>query len=198
MAADGPTRRRLFVAVELPDAALDAVDAVVAGWRDAVPGARWTPRTNRHVTVRFLGWTAPELVDDVELAVASAAATTPAFDLALAAPGRFPPRGMARVLWIGLADPTGALGTAAARLQAHLPGAFEPETRPFTSHLTVARARPPARVPSAWEGAPVEAVRWTVEHLTLFESHLGRPHPRYEPVARCALAHVADRRPEPR
>jgi len=191
------TRRRLFVAVEIPDAAQDAVDAAIDPWRDALRAARWVPRANRHVTVRFVGWTAPELVGAVTDAVRATAAATPRFDLAVTAAGRFPPRGKARVLWIGLDDPAGALAVTAGRLQTRMADALPPEARAFTPHLTVARARPPIRVPDGWAAADVEPSRWTVEHLVLFESHLGRPHARYEPLERCALVNVADPRPDP-
>lgn len=197
MPEDPPRRRRLFVGVELTDGAQDAIDDAVGGWRDAIAAARWTPRPNRHVTLRFLGAVPPELVDSVHAAVASAAAATPAFPVALGSPGRFPASGRGRVLWVGLVDGD-VLGTIVALLGTALPEGTPPDTRPYTAHVTVARADPPIRVPEGWTETPVDPSPWRVGHLTLFESHLGRPHARYEILERCPLAHVADPGSDPR
>jgi 2'-5' RNA ligase len=198
MSADAPRRRRrLFIGVELTDAAQDAIDAAAGMWRDAIAPARWTPRPNRHVTLRFLGGLAPELVDGVHEAVASVATATPAFPIALGSPGRFPANGRARVLWVGLVDGD-LLGTIVAGLATRLPAGTAPDTRPYTAHVTVARADPPIRVPDGWTETPVDPSPWQVRHLTLFESHLGRPHARYEVLERCPLAHVADPGSDPR
>jgi len=171
---------RLFLAVEIPERAQDAVDAAILPWREALPMARWAPRVNRHVTLKFLGPTWPRLVGFVEAAAAEAAARSGAFDLRLAGVGRFPERGKARVLWVRVHDDGGALAGLAAALDAALAREFAPETRPFSAHLTVARSNPALAVPDTWTDTPVEAVGWRVEALTLFESHLQRPHARYE------------------
>ncbi len=190
--------RRLFVAVELSEAAQEAIDQAIAPWRAALPKARWTPIANRHVTVRFLGAVWPRLLDAVGAAVAAAAAETAPFELSLAACGRFPDRGGARVLWVGLNDPAGALAHLAGRLDARLPAEVRRETRPFAAHLTVARSNPAIDLPASWAAAPVASSGWRVDHLTLFESHLRRPHARYEPLERLPLGDVAAHPAEPR
>jgi 2'-5' RNA ligase len=181
-------KRRLFVAIEISDEAHDAVDRAIEPWRDEFPRARWVPRENRHVTMKFLGGTFPRLVDEVFEAVSAAAASTAPFHLTLGALGRFPERGRARVLWVGLEDePKGALTALADAVQDAVPREFPPEKRAFSAHLTVARSDPPLPLPDAFEGSLVEPVTWTVDALTLFESHLRRPAPVYEPLLRAPL-----------
>ncbi len=175
--------RRLFVAVSVPSEAQEALDAAVAPWREELPRARWTPVANRHVTCTFLGPVWPRLLDRVQEAMAAVAAGAAPFTLALEGLGRFPERGKARVLWAGLRDDAGGLAGLAAALDRALAPEFPPETRPFAAHLTVARSHPPLTVPAGWEATTVEPVGWRVETLTLFESHLERPHARYEPLA---------------
>jgi 2'-5' RNA ligase len=192
----GPPRR-LFVAVGLPPQAHHTIDDLLAAWRDAIPGARWSPRANRHVTLRFLGATPPELIDAVTEAVAATAADAVPFRVSLAGPGRFPARGRARVLWVGLDDPPGGLPALAADLGRRLPPAFEPEPRPFAAHVTVARCDPPAPA-AGWEDGALAPTGWTVAELLLVQSHLGRPHARYEIRGRFALGNVAAGGPDPR
>ena len=171
---------RLFVAVEVSEEAQRAVDLAIAPWREVLPQARWTPAGNRHVTVKFLVAVWPRLLDGVEETVASVAAGSGAFEVGLDGLGRFPSRGKARVLWAGLDDRAGGLAALAAAVNAALAPAFAPETRPFAAHLTVARSNPPLAVPDGWESTAVEPVTWRADHLVLFESHLERPHARYE------------------
>ena len=101
---------------------------------------RWVPPERYHVTLRFLGDVPATRLPSVRLA-ADALARQTAFRVRFAGSGRFPPRGPARVYWVGMdpAPPT--------RLHRTLDGAlaregFAPRRRPFRPHLTVGRARP--------------------------------------------------------
>ena len=59
---------------------------------------------------------------------------------------------------------------------------FAPEKRAFTPHLTVARSDPPLLLPEGFADTELAPVAFTVDHLTLFRSHLRRPAPLYEPL----------------
>ena len=65
---------RLFVAFAVSDAALDEVDRAIEPWRARFPGARWVPRENMHVTLKFLGRTLPGLEAWVRQQVGAVAA----------------------------------------------------------------------------------------------------------------------------
>jgi RNA 2',3'-cyclic 3'-phosphodiesterase len=174
---------RLFVAIELPAEAQDAVEAAIAPWREAFPRARWVPAANRHVTVKFLGQTWPRLRGWVEERVADAARSAVAFETSLTELGAFPSARRARVLWVGLDDRPGRMAEVALGLDVALAEEFRPETRAFTPHLTVARSDPPLELPPDYATTAVAPVRFRVDHVTLFRSHLRRPAPRYEPLA---------------
>ena len=61
------------------------------------------------------------------------------------------------------------------------------EDRPFRPHVTVARAKQPVRIPvGVLDVTPLD-VEVEVDAVTLFRSHLGAPHPRYEAIARFGL-----------
>jgi 2'-5' RNA ligase len=62
------------------------------------------------------------------------------------------------------------------------------EDRPLHAHITVARAREPARLPAAVLETAVEPVIVDVGHLTLFRSHVGGGKAaRYEALRRWQL-----------
>lgn len=178
---------RLFVAIEIPDAVKDAVERAIAPWREAFPRARWVPRENWHVTLKFLGRTWPRLRDWVEERTAMAAGEGRPFRTALTGLGSFPSRARGRVLWAGLDDPDGELGLLAVAIDAALQDEFASETRPLHPHLTVARSDPPVRLPSAYPETLLVSDQWEVGAVTLFRSHLQRPAPRYEAMRRFSL-----------
>ena len=178
---------RLFVAIEIPDAVKDAVEGAFAPWREAFPQARWVPRENLHVTLKFLGRTWPRLADWVPGQVEAAAAELSPFPARLRGVGSFPSAKRGRALWAAFEDQKDIASLAAA-IESALVDEFPAEKRAFHPHLTVARSDPPLKLPAAYAHTELESDEWEVDHVVLFRSHLGRPAPRYEPLARSRLA----------
>jgi RNA 2',3'-cyclic 3'-phosphodiesterase len=173
---------RLFVAFDVPDAVRDAVESAVAPWRERYPRAKWVPKQNQHVTLKFLGSTWPRLVDWVHETVAAAARSNPPVPTRATGLGAFPNERRARVLWAGLDDADRQLARIAASLDEGLSREFAPEKRGFTPHLTVARFDPPVGL-DGLDDVDVAAERFTVDRIVLYRSHLRRPAPVYEALA---------------
>ena len=178
---------RLFVAVEIPEEARDAVEEAFAPWREQFPKARWAPRENWHVTLKFLGRTWPRLADWVPQQVEAAAKHVGAFRSRVTGVGGFPSARKARVVWAGLDDEAGNMARLAVSLEAGLLEEFPAETRAFHPHLTVARSDPPVPLPPEFAETPLLSQDWEVDHVVLFRSHLRRPAPLYEPMGRFPL-----------
>jgi RNA 2',3'-cyclic 3'-phosphodiesterase len=178
---------RLFVALEIPDHAKDVVEEAFAPWREEFPKARWVPRENMHVTLKFLGRTWPRLTDWVAEQIEEAVVGLEPFETRLTGVGSFPSAKRGRAIWAGFEDDGERLTGLAGAIDATLEEEFEPEKRPFHAHLTVARSDPPLKLPAAYTSTKLVSEPWIVEHVTLFRSHLGRPAPRYEPLARFSL-----------
>jgi 2'-5' RNA ligase len=177
---------RLFVAVEIPDPVKDAVEEAFAPWRDAFPKARWAPRENWHVTLKFLGRTWPRLVDWVPEQTEAAARAEAPFAVRISGVGSFPSARTGRVLWAGFDDEAAVVKLAAA-VEGALVEEFPAEKRPFHPHLTVARSDPPVKLPSTFAATPLLTQEWEVDNVVLFRSHLRRPAPLYEPLGRFPL-----------
>lgn len=172
---------RLFVAIDLSEAALDLADRAEAPFRERHPRGRWVPRANRHVTVKFLGSTYPRLIAWVHETIAAVASAHEPIPTRLLGIGAFPNARRARVLWAGLDDREGAMALLAAGLDDALAKEFRPEKRAFTPHLTVARFDPPVPL-EGLEEVELEGEPFVVDHVVLFRSHLRRPAPVYEPL----------------
>ena len=179
-------RWRLFVAVELPGDARAAIARAVDAL--APPESfRRTATDQLHLTVLFLGAVEPERVSEIEERLAEVARTAVPSATALTGFGTFP-SGAARVLWVRLRDDDGHLAALAAATTDTLRDLVLTEDRPFRAHVTVARARDRTRLRRDALETAVEPVRFDVEELTLFRSHLAAPAPaRYEPLQRWRL-----------
>jgi len=171
---------RLFVAVDVPEDVRDLVGVAVAPWRDRHPRAKWVPKENQHVTLKFLGSTWPRLIEWVTQAVEGAAEGSGPFETRVTGLGAFPSPRRARVLWAGLDDSGGRMAAMAAALDEALAKEFEPEKRAFTAHLTVARFDPPVSLGDDLSATALITDSFPIDRLVLYRSHLQRPAPVYE------------------
>jgi len=168
------------------------VEALRAAAGPAAAGLRFAPLENVHATLQFLGAVPEERVAEVAAAVAAAASGARPIALEVRGAGAFPTARRARVVWLGLAGEVAPLAALAAELGRRLgPLGFPPEERPFSPHLTVARARD-ARGAAGLGGAlaslaDAEPVPWRLGELVLVESRLSPRGPRYEAVLRARL-----------
>lgn len=134
---------RCFLAVELPGSLQDAVGAATENARRPLGPriVRWIPTRNIHLTLKFLGDTAPSSLGQIEAALQAEVPQYKPFSVELRGLGAFPNVRRARVLWIAMEAPA-----ALASLQHELDVAtsrlgYETEERKFSPHLTIGRVR---------------------------------------------------------
>jgi 2'-5' RNA ligase len=127
---------RLFTAVQPPAEVLDHLDnALVVVRAGRTNGLRWTPPTDRHITLAFFGEVPDGYREEVADALDDVAAAHVAFDAALRGAGLFD----GRTLWVGCSgEGWGPLMSDAGRVGSELLG--RAEDRRSRPHLTVARA----------------------------------------------------------
>ncbi|HXK34125.1 MAG TPA: RNA 2',3'-cyclic phosphodiesterase, partial [Dehalococcoidia bacterium] len=184
---------RLFVAVELPAAAREALARTAGAMRAAGigDGLRWVRPEGIHITLKFLGATPARQADEVAAALRRVAARGRPLQLQPGGLGSFGGRRSMRVVWLGIGGETDALAALAASVdEAVSPFGFEPERRPFAAHLTLARVReaaPPderARLHAALAAVETPAVAaFIAGHLSLMRSTLSPSGARYEALA---------------
>jgi RNA 2',3'-cyclic 3'-phosphodiesterase len=137
---------RLFLAVNLSVASTRKIAEALPRMRATaqVKGMRvaWVPPANLHITLKFLGWANPELVDAIRDKVAAIVSGTRSFDVAARGAGAYPDAAHARILWIGVQDPSGTLAKIAAAVDAAMVAlGFPSEGRAFSAHVTVGRVK---------------------------------------------------------
>ena len=128
---------RLFAAAPIPDDIGVRLAALMRG----LPGARWTPRENLHVTLRFFGELDEAVAEDLDGEIDAAVSAMAPFQVRLKGAGAFGGADPHSV-WIGVEDDTGGLARLAdACERAARRVGLKAEVRKFTPHVTLAKLR---------------------------------------------------------
>lgn len=175
---------RLFVGLDLPSETRRLLALLGGG----IPGARWVPAENYHLTLRFIGEVPRYQAEEIDLALA--ALRVRPFALELAGVGTFAKGGRDTSLWVGVAR-NPQLDHLAAKIETALQRTgLEPERRRFVPHVTLARLDncPVEKLVGFVQvhnlfGAPPVAM----DHFTLFSSQRGKELAVYTPEVKYPL-----------
>lgn len=184
---------RLFCAVELPALIRERASEHIAVLQRLAPDVRagWERPEKLHITLKFLGEIEESRARLLSAASERAAGSVEPFHLSIEGAGAFPPRGPARVLWLGLKDATGALSLLQRRLEEECSvEGFPREARPFKPHITIARLRHPAgarRLAALHEEKGFAPAGFSVHDLVVIRSELGHGGSRYTELSRHPL-----------
>jgi 2'-5' RNA ligase len=182
---------RLFLAIELPqDVKQWLVDhRYRKEWFGFGEGLRLTRLETLHVTLNFLGEVSAERLAEIRAALAGVPLPGP-LDLKVDGFMFFPPRGPIRTFVARVGGAVEPLRDLYFRIAGALePLGFPREARPFTPHVTLARADQRLKLPGVVrqlveESPPPAGPAFSVNGFTLFQSHLRPAGPEYVPLAR--------------
>ncbi|MBA2520660.1 MAG: RNA 2',3'-cyclic phosphodiesterase [Chloroflexia bacterium] len=133
---------RLFLAVSLPEDVRVLVTSLIGELSERDWPVRWVAAGNAHLTLHFLGDTAPERAELLRLALPEVVAGYAPFNLRTAGLGVFPNQRRPRVLWLGLHGPAHRLETLQRGMGESLRQlAFPVEADDFHPHITLGRVR---------------------------------------------------------
>jgi 2'-5' RNA ligase len=160
---------RLFVAVDLPAPVRQQLMALYG----PVRGIAWTRPEQLHLTLRFLGDVEISLRESMEAALARVAVEP--FILPVEGLGTFPPRGPARVVWVGVGHGHTRLHQLRQQIDDALLGCgLTLDVRFFQPHVTLGRVKDEA-APGAVAGflkshQGFEAAPFRVSSFVLYAS----------------------------
>jgi 2'-5' RNA ligase len=182
---------RAFIAVEIGE--LPELRPFYSELKKLEPGMKVVDLGHLHVTLKFLGDTEESLVPKLNELMRLASSGIAPFTVRLHGSGTFPPKGNARVVWVGL-EGTEPLAIIASRLEGSLQElGFEPEGRAFQPHLTMARVKDPrASGPAIGLAEKFVACYFgsvNLDRILLKKSVLGPRGPTYTTVITSPLAY---------
>lgn len=103
---------------------------------------KWVSEENFHITLKFLGDTPQENIDELIKVMEATLSDFEPFRLKFNGVGVFPNMKRPKVVWIGLGAAHREMAAMAEAIEEAVePLGFEKESRPFKSHLTIGRVR---------------------------------------------------------
>lgn len=185
---------RLFIAIEIPETVKAELNEMQVKLRRAGAEVGWTKPENIHLTLRFLGETGEDKLDDLKRICAETSAEFHPFALRLKDIGYFPNFRQPRVLWVGLAGEI----ESAVQLQKNLEeglttSGFKPEDKAFKPHLTIGRVKSGKNVKPLVATADMyqlPEMSFGVGEIVLMKSDLHPAGARYTAISRFKLGVV--------
>ncbi len=182
---------RCFIALELNDAIKDQLQAAQDLFKNIGGRVGWTTRNQMHLTIKFLGETAEELIPEIVDQLQHVADAVHPFEFVVEKLGAFPPRGQPRILWAGIrsCEPLHQLQKLIEEKISPL--GFPPEKRDFAPHLTLGRVREPVDTRRCRDllaqSTNFLAGTQSVNRIVLFSSTLKPSGAEYTPLAEIPL-----------
>lgn len=186
---------RAFIAIELPPELQTALGGLAAQFaRRNIQAIRWVAAQNIHLTLHFLGDTAPEKLEEISAALRPLIATQEPFTFRVEGIGAFPNLHRPRVIWSGLQAPADLPALQFIIEQTVKQCGLPVEDREFSPHLTIGRVKKDATLQEIQlVSATLQEIKIgvlgtvQVESVTLFRSDLRPQGSLYTPLYRFPL-----------
>jgi 2'-5' RNA ligase len=168
---------RCFIAVQVPQDVLSAIEQYIRALRKTAPDIHWVKVDGIHITLKFLGEIKPDLVGQVEDILMPLSRLYKPFNIKVKGSGCFPNKSKPRVLWLGLEQ---GQGNSAKDIHTWIdnnlkPLGFGEEGRDFSPHLTLGRVKKPQPFEALFtymEKHPFQEHIISVDRIVLMRSEL--------------------------
>jgi 2'-5' RNA ligase len=191
---------RIFVGIDFPESHRELLDdllSIVSG--NDLP-IRWIGANTAHLTLHFIGEVPVETAELLRLGFSGAAGATKPFSLSVDGAGAFPNLDKPQIVWLGLEGDTASLRRLHRATETFLLDFdIDPEQRQFRPHITLGRTRQALqspeinsliklmRSPDVQAKLTALAEPFTVDHVTLYRSHLSHEGASHEVLASARL-----------
>jgi 2'-5' RNA ligase len=130
---------RIFVGIDVDPDVRARIERFIEAVQGFAPEARWVRSDSLHITLKFIGEQAAERVEAISAGLRKIERST--FEIRLGAYGFFPTAKAPRVFWIGIQAGPQMAELADTIDQGTAELGIPREDRPYSPHLTLARAR---------------------------------------------------------
>ena len=191
---------RTFISVTVPNEIIPLRDMLKTTVKHQKKNLRWVITGQIHLTLKFLGFAPPDLIDELNSIIAKVISRYTKIDLTVTGTGCFPVPTRPRVLWLGMTGQTATLTSLVSDLNTALePLGFPAEEQKVVPHITLARIKyPPKHTPdiSAFLQTTYDPILMTVSRVQFTRSELFPDGPVYSILGTHFLAPEDKRRIE--
>ena len=174
---------RTFISVTVPNEIISLRDMLKTTVKSPKKNVRWVRTGQIHLTLKFLGFAPPDIIDELNTTIAKTVSQYSRIDLTVRGTGYFPVPTRPRVLWLGMTGQTATLTTLVSDLNTALETlGFPAEEQKIVPHITLARINyPPKHTPdiSAFLQTTFEPILMTVSRVQFIRSELFPDGPVY-------------------
>ena len=165
---------RTFVALEIPNDALSQIIDLRDNATTGLKNVRWETKEKLHLTLKFLGDTKEELVNEYTSAIEETVGKFHPFELTFKEFGIFKKDNTPKILWAGLEENPQVVRLANELDEMFGNFGFEREKRRFKSHITMLRFRgyEDQKKILSLLGVNIPQINFTSEKIIYFESRL--------------------------
>ncbi len=182
---------RLFIALPLPPEVEESLGKIIFVLKQKRGRVKWVNSKNIHLTMKFLGETDEIKLDGICQSLSRIALKHKSIISIIDRIGGFPNLKHPRVIWAGLRENIDRLEAVASDVEAEMAGfGFEPENRPFKSHLTLGRVKDNSdlhELTKYLESNQFPPERVLFDRIVLFKSVLTPTGPIYERLSESLL-----------
>jgi 2'-5' RNA ligase len=166
---------RSFFAIPLREPEAKQVAAIQAELQKTISGVRWESSSKYHLTVKFLGNTLPQKLEQLVDQLPNPISTIPTHQLTFDSIGVFPSFHNPRVVWIGGETPDSLKRLYTLIEDVSLLCGFPKEDHPFRSHVTIGRIKDPKLATNLIEcikKLTLQPILFNVDCVVLMKSEL--------------------------
>jgi 2'-5' RNA ligase len=173
---------RTFIALEIKENIKELLAGIQQKIGSKTGGIKWVKPKNMHLTLKFLGSTRKDKIEDISHILENAAGGLTRFNVSVSGLGAFPSSSNPKIIWAGLkADDV--LYEFQKDIDISLESlGFAKEKRPFSPHLTIGRvrdSRAKKNLRDAFEQTRTEPGSFEAENITFYKSDLMPEGPVY-------------------
>ena len=167
---------RTFIAIPVPESVFVLQGNLKNTIEKKTGKVRWVKRDQLHLTLKFVGDTPEESIDDVRGVMQKVANQMTPFKIFIQGVGCFPKIERPRVMWVGLDGAIDKLNQLVTAVHDGLhPLGFPREEKEFHPHITMARAKyPQKKTPdiSSFLNTTYDPIPFRIEKIQFISSEL--------------------------
>ena len=167
---------RTFIAIDTPETVTKVALSVQSSVKVNPKAVRWVRKENIHITLRYIGPTAPGEVDRINRLLSEIVGQNSDLSLNVSGTGCFPKKERPRILWLGVDGDVAELKLLVAMINSEMdPLGYPQEERNYSPHITIGRIRYPQKAtPDVTDflSAQYEPISWNIPKIIFYQSEL--------------------------